>query len=134
MSLLNVNPWPEFYAQIVAVEQLYSRSPHPPETLSQSRILTDRLTQFFQDRILPQSGSAAVPSAVQPYITEIHRQLRLMAADLSLYGAARTEALQKQRLEQLIDRVNQLARYSQAMEQALRTLSETKASPESPPL
>jgi hypothetical protein len=125
---LDDNPWLIFQEQIRELQQHLASSDGPVVV---HLTLVSELSQFFQAYILPQADYF-VESKVQQYLTEIHRQLRLLSADLSFYQAARTEALQQQRHRQLCDRLTQLLSYSHAIEQALEKRAETKALPESP--
>jgi hypothetical protein len=131
MNLLSTaGPWQGFFQQVALLQSLCLQCPDRSTLLSEGRRLAEGLNQAFQLEILPQSGSGAVPDTLQRYLTETHRQLRLLSTDLSLYQAARTEMLQQQRLKAICDRLEQLSSYGQAIEQALQNSSETKVLPE----
>jgi hypothetical protein len=131
MSLLYAaDPWLDFFQLVNLLRSLCLQSPDRSVLLSEGRRSAENLNQIFQSQILPQSSSRAVPDPLQRYLTETHRQLRLLSTDFSLYQAARTETLQQQRLKGICDRLEQLSSYGQAIEQALQNSSETKALPE----
>jgi hypothetical protein len=123
--------WLDFFQQVNHLQSLCLQSPERSVLLSEGRRLAESLNQIFQSQVLPQSGAVAVPNPLQRYLTETHRQLRLLSTDFSLYQAARTDALQQQRLQGICDRLEQLSSYGQAIEQVLQNSSETKVSPES---
>lgn len=56
-----------------------------------------------------------ISSLKQSYLTEFHRQLRLLGSDLAFLKAARQSATQTQRLAQIGDRLQALQRYYDAM-------------------
>jgi hypothetical protein len=122
--------WLVFFQQVNLLQTLCSQSPERSVLLRESRILVEGLNRIFQSQILPQSASLAGSDPLQRYLTETHRQLRLLSTDLSLYQAARTETLRQQRLQGICDRLEQLSSYRQAIEQALQNSSETKVLPE----
>jgi hypothetical protein len=122
-------PWRDFLHQVNLLQALCSRSPERSLLLGEGRILMENLQQMFQSQILPQSGSLAVSETLQRFLTETHRQLRLLSTDFSLYQAARTEALQQQRGASICKRLNALSSYGQAIEQVLQNPSGTKALP-----
>jgi hypothetical protein len=133
MSLLSTaDPWLNFFQRVALLQSLCLQSPNRSVLLSEGRRLLEGLNQAFQLEILPQLGTGAVPDTLQRYLTETHRQLRLLSTDLSLYQAARTEMLQQQRLKGMCDRLEQLSSYGPAIEQVLQNSSETKVLPESP--
>jgi hypothetical protein len=122
--------WLVFFQQVNLLQTLCSQSPERSVLLRESRILVEGLNRIFQSQILPQSASLSGSDPLQRYLTETHRQLRLLSTDLSLYQAARTETLRQQRLQGICDRLEQLSSYRQAIEQALQNSSETKVLPE----
>jgi hypothetical protein len=123
--------WLGFFQQVDLLQALCLQSSERAVLLSEGCRLVESLNQIFQSQILPQSNSLAVPDLLQRYLTETHRQLRLLATDFSLYQSARTETLQQQRLQGICDRLKQLSSYGQAIEQVLQNFSETKVLPES---
>ncbi len=128
------DPWLGFFQQLNHLKSLCLQSPDRSALLSEGCRLAEGLNQIFRLQILPQSSSEAVPNSLQRYLTETHRQLRLLSTDFSLYQAARTELLQQERLQGICSRLAQLSSYGLAIEQALQNSSETKVSPESPQL
>jgi DNA-binding GntR family transcriptional regulator len=123
--------WLDFFRQVNLLQMLCLRSPERSILLKEGVLLVEGLNQRFQSQILAQSGSQVVPDTLQRYLTEIHRQLRLLSTDFSLYQAARTEMLQQQRLRGICDRLESLASYGKAIRQVLQIPAETKAWPES---
>jgi hypothetical protein len=119
-------PWSDFLGQVSFLQALCERSPERSLLLGEGRILMEDLNQRFQSQILPQSGSLAIPDTLQRFLTETHRQLRLLSTDFSLYQAARTEALQQQRAASICERLNALSSYGKAIEQALQNPSGRK--------
>ena len=126
------NPWPALQVQIEELQQLYRCPPQRSVLLNQSHILFDTLKELFQNQILAQIESLTFPGEARPYVTEMHRQLRLLSTDLSFFEAAKTDLSQQQRFGQIEDRLRQLQDYSVAIVKALAKAAETKASPESP--
>jgi DNA-binding GntR family transcriptional regulator len=119
--------WLDFFEQLNHLQTLCLQSPERAALLKKGVPLVEGLNQHFQSQILAQSGSQAVPDTLQRYLTETHRQLRLLSTDFSLYHAARTEMLQQQRLRGICDRLESLASYGNAIRQVLQTPAETKA-------
>lgn len=127
-----VEPWLTFYQDVETLENFCleelthhshhpdaSRSPVSPLLVTLGPQLLAQIHRNFQ-QILVQSGSFTVPHSLQRYLTESHRQLRLLSTDLSLYQAAKTHALQQQRLGILRDRIAKLVQYGQAIAQILQ--------------
>jgi DNA-binding GntR family transcriptional regulator len=123
----NAGLWLDFFEQLNLLQTLCLQSPERAVLLKEGVPLVEGLNQRFQSQILAQSGSQAVPDTLQRYLTETHRQLRLLSTDFSLYQAARTEMLQQQRLRGICDRIESLASYGNAIQQVLQTPAETKA-------
>jgi hypothetical protein len=119
--------WLDFFGQLNLLQTLCLQSPERTVLLKEGVPLVEGLNQRFQSQILAQSGSQAVPDTLQRYLTETHRQLRLLSTDFSLYQAARTEGSQQQRLRGICDRLESLASYGKAIRQVLQTPAETKA-------
>ncbi len=65
------------------------------------------------------SGNVSFPASAQRHVTELHRLIRLSLTDAALCQAARSESLQKQRFEQLSDRLSQLRQHAEATVTAL---------------
>jgi hypothetical protein len=126
-SLPTADLWLDFFGQLNLLQTLCLQSPERSVLLKEGFPLVEGLNQRFQSQILGQSGSQAVPDTLQRYLTETHRQLRLLATDFSLYQAARTERLQQQRFRGICDRIESLNSYGQAIQQVLQTRAETKA-------
>jgi hypothetical protein len=119
--------WLDFFRQLKLLQMLCLQSPERSVLLKEGVPLVEGLNQRFQSQMLGQSGSQAVPHTLQRYLTETHRQLRLLSTDFSLYQAARTEMLQQQRFRRICDRIESLDSYGQAIQRVLQTLAETKA-------
>jgi hypothetical protein len=131
MNLLpTADPWLDFFQQVALLRSLCLKSPDHLVLSSEGPRLVENLNRILQSQILPQLGSQAIPATLQRYLTETHRQLRLLSTDFSLYRAARTETLQQQRLKGICERLEQLSSYGQAIEQVLQNSSETKVLPE----
>jgi hypothetical protein len=86
-----------------------------PATL---KIEADQVQAEFQNQILSlnlEDLEPAMAHHVQSYQVEIHKQLRLLATDLSFLQAARKPATLEQRRQQGRDRVETLIRYCEAV-------------------
>ncbi|HIK08817.1 MAG TPA: heterocyst frequency control protein PatD [Oscillatoriaceae cyanobacterium M33_DOE_052] len=76
------------------------------------------LQQFFQEQILSLSVEELPPELMpwlQSYHTETHKQLRLLAADLSFWQAARQPGTIEQRSAQVRTRLETLISYSETV-------------------
>jgi len=74
--------------------------------------------QFFQVQIIGAEGDelpAAVHPQVHAYQTEINKQLRLLGQDLMFLQAARQSDTVQQRQAQILDRLETLLRYCDAL-------------------
>lgn len=129
MSSDPANLWPEFCQQAADLQQRW-QSPHDPSQGDSIQAAITDLSQRFQ-QALGQRGPSTVHE-IQPYLTEVHRLLRLLSADLSFYRVARAPTLQ-QRHAQISEHLEQLSQYCEAIKRALVTPAEPKALPELPP-
>ncbi|MEO0406153.1 MAG: heterocyst frequency control protein PatD [Cyanobacteria bacterium P01_A01_bin.135] len=68
--------------------------------------------QRQMQQVLP---TQVVPADRQPYLTEFHRQLRLLGTDIGFLKAARKPETQKLRLATLGERLQMLQGYCDAM-------------------
>jgi hypothetical protein len=119
--------WLDLQTQIKALQQLYQFPPERSAFLEQSRTLVNALHQLFQTQILAQLENPLFPNEARAYVTEMHRQIRLLSTDLSFFQAAQTETSQTQRFGQIGERLRQIRTYSDAIAQALEKAVETKA-------
>lgn len=72
------------------------------------------LQQFFGDRIMASYNSFSDPargSLVQSYITEIHKQLRLLGMDITFLQASRNPETTNTRKEAFLDRLQTIIGY-----------------------
>ena len=127
MSAAAANPWSDLQTQIYALQQLYHCPPQRSALLEQSRTLVSTLSHLFQTQLLAQLESATFPNQARAYVTEMHRQIRLLSTDLSFFQAAQSEISQAQRFGQIVERLRQIRDYSDAIAQALEKTAETKA-------
>ena len=74
--------------------------------------------QLFKEQILTMTWDR-VPSdrrsSMQSYVTEMHKQMRLLATDVIFFQTARQPATQQQRLSQITTRLDTLIRYCDAL-------------------
>ncbi len=75
----------------------------------------DRLQTEFQDHILTVDPDHPAPDHHLPYYIEINKQLKLLAADLTLLQAARAIASWQTRHRQAVQRLTLLAQYCQQL-------------------
>lgn len=76
------------------------------------------LQQFFGDRIMASDNTKLDPargSLVQSYITEIHKQLRLLGMDITFLQASRSDRTTKTRKEAFLDRLQTIMGYCSAL-------------------
>ncbi|MBP0000267.1 MAG: heterocyst frequency control protein PatD [Cyanobacteria bacterium SID2] len=73
-----------------------------------------QLQQWFQVQILKDSIESS-NSLAQSYITEMHKQLRLLATDAAFLQAARQETTRRQRRQEIHDRLSRVCRYCDAL-------------------
>ena len=81
-------------------------------------IASEDLQKFFQGEVLSLSSDELDPSAlpsVQSYQTEMHKQLRLLAADMMFVRASRQAATLEQRLSQVRARLQTLIGYCEIL-------------------
>lgn len=101
-------------AQICDLQALGQQA-NPNEAALQSQFLMAQ--QQFQAELLPLSGS---PSAnLPPILTEMNRTLRLLAMDVAFLQAARQPMKRQQRQRQLLEKLQQLSGFCDALLAAL---------------
>jgi hypothetical protein len=100
-------------SQLQALETL-ARSANPSGRQLQEQFLLAQ--QHFQHQILPLGNELA---NAQPVLTEMNRTLRLLAMDVAFLQAARQSSTTQQRQRQLIEKLEQLLGFCQALEQAI---------------
>ena len=78
----------------------------------------EQVQQLFKEQILTMNWDR-VPSdrvsSMQSYVTEMHKQMRLLATDAIFFQTARQPATQQQRLSQITTRIETLIRYCDAL-------------------
>ncbi|MCU0547076.1 MAG: heterocyst frequency control protein PatD [Oscillatoriaceae cyanobacterium Prado104] len=87
-----------------------------------------KVQQLFADRIMADSNSESDQSEIrseQPYLTEIHKQLRLLATDVTFLQASRQPATAASRQKGAIARLDTLIGYCSALLQKNSDASET---------
>lgn len=80
-------------------------------TLSQG---IEEIQEFFSKQIVTLDNTELDPvweSRVQSYITEIHKQLRLLAMDATFLQASRNSQTTQERLQTISDRLNTIIGY-----------------------
>lgn len=87
-----------------------ARAPQPDGRRLQAQFLLTQ--QFFQHQILP---LGELQPAVQPVITEMNRSLRLLAMDVAFLQAARQSITAQQRQGQMIEKLDQLLGFCEAI-------------------
>jgi hypothetical protein len=91
-----------------------ARSPHPDPRQPQGQFLLAQ--QQFQQQVSPLGE--AYPNA-QPLLTEMNRTLRLLAMDVAFLQAARQPSTAHQRQRQLLDKLEQLLGFCDALAAAI---------------
>lgn len=116
MVTINLSPeqqkhYQELQARLEELQQLTTQIPLDPQPL-QSQF--GEIQKIFRDQILPGVPGNLAPatlSQVQSYLTEIHRQLRLVGMDVTFLQASRQPATAQMRQTQLRDRIQTLINY-----------------------
>ncbi|HZG39821.1 MAG TPA: heterocyst frequency control protein PatD [Nodosilinea sp.] len=72
--------------------------------------------QQFQQQLLPLGEEM---TSAQPVLTEMNRTLRLLAMDVAFLQAARQSATTQRRQRQMVEKLEQLLGFCQALEQAI---------------
>ncbi len=80
------------------------------KTFEEAQQVFDSLMQFSQEGLDP-----SFVSIFQSYVTESHKQMRLLQIDLRFLQASRQSTTTQQRLTQVRQRITILISYSQAM-------------------
>ncbi|WP_052050855.1 heterocyst frequency control protein PatD [Leptolyngbya sp. KIOST-1] len=100
-------------SQLQALADL-ARTANPSGDRLQEQFLLAQ--QHFQHQILPLGNEVAI---AQPVITEMNRTFRLLAMDVAFLGAARQSATTQRRQRQLIEKLEQLLGFCEALDQAI---------------
>ena len=72
------------------------------------------MMEFFSDRLVPLGNAELNPaggSPLQSYITEIHKQLRLVGMDVTFLQASKSEGNTQMRKEAISDRLQTIIDY-----------------------
>lgn len=76
------------------------------------------IQRFFQERVASLTESGIDPSLVsrwQSVQTEIHRQMRLLAVDMTFFQASRQLSTREQRQKQIVSRLQTLIGYCEVL-------------------
>lgn len=85
---------------------------------AQLRESVQTLQALFQQQISPllaEEGEAAIAPRVSSILTEIHKQLQLLAMDVTFLQVSRQSATGQQRLTQMRDRIATILRYCEPL-------------------
>jgi len=88
-----------------------------PATRSPSQAF-EQVQAIFQDQIAPLTSDdldSTNPSRIQPFLTEIHRQMRLLQMDVMFLQASRNSETAQQRQIVISDRLKSLIGYCEAL-------------------
>ncbi|GAB4280151.1 MAG: hypothetical protein Fur0025_07900 [Oscillatoriaceae cyanobacterium] len=105
----------EFHQALMRLQGAASHSSPNRSTLLGE---AEALQQLFHEQILSLSPEELPPelmASFQSFQTETHKQLRLLAADLNFWQAARQPGTIAQRLSQVRTRIQTLIAYSQTL-------------------
>lgn len=115
VSGLTQQYYQEFQQALQQLRTIAAQS-HPDPTALQSQFL--ELQQFFQRQMIG-LDLAELPPAMQAkvhsYQVEANKQLRILGMDVMFLQAARQPATMQQRQAQMIDRIDTLLRYCEAV-------------------
>lgn len=106
------------------LEQMQQIAAQAPTDIAKLQDTFAQLQPIFASQIANSSNdhpNTPTFSRYQSYVTEIDKQMRLLAIDLTFLQAARQSATAQTRIAQIVSRLNTLISYCQA-------LLETKAS------
>jgi hypothetical protein len=78
-----------------------------------------RIQHCFQTQVLPLADQVAVPETIQPILTEMNRTLRLLGMDMAFLQTARNTATRQQRQRHIVDQLQRLQAYCEALATAL---------------
>lgn len=104
-----------FYEALQQFQQAVNRNSQDQATVQADFL---QLQQFFQQKIASFSLDELAPEAatqVHAIQTEVNKQLRLLAIDVSFLRAARQTATAQKRRAQMNERLNLLRRYCEAL-------------------
>lgn len=100
--------------QFKAIAHPSQNNSTPQPDLTKLRTSFASLQQDFQ-QIVQQSDAIDLPHPIPSYQTEISKQIRLLGMDVMYLQAARMSATADTRRSQLLDRVEMLLGYCQAL-------------------
>jgi hypothetical protein len=109
-----MTPAPETLRSHLQTLASLARSPNPDGQALQEQFLLAQ--QHFQHQILPLGEPYP---AVQPVLTEMNRTLRLLAMDVAFLQAARQSITAQQRQRQMVEKLEQLLGFCEALIQGL---------------
>lgn len=120
MAIIKLSPqhqqsYQELQQGLEALHQLATQTPIDPKMLKLQlgkvqQLLGDQIRSLEADHLAP-----ATPSQVQSYLTEIHRQFRLLEIDVTFWQASRQPATAHKRQTQLRDRIQILINYCSSL-------------------
>jgi hypothetical protein len=109
-----MTPAPETLRSHLQALATLASAPQPDGRRLQEQFLLAQ--QHFQHQILPLGEPYP---AVQPVLTEMNRGFRLLAMDVAFLQAARQSLTAQQRQRQMIEKLEQLLGFCEALNQGL---------------